>query len=304
MKLENYYKRTERDKIERFILTEKIDGANFNFRFSINQETLVTEIIFGSRNIDDIIRARLLNDRYEMLVNTNGDQFKQFSEFVVTKVLNKGIQLPKDYRNLIFFTEALIKHKINYFIDSDKLVVGFAVFDIEKNRYRSDWENLFSIIGIPIVPIIETSKTPDEIYKDIKNNEFIKTIKSQYDNQSRIEGYVIADYENHTFFKLKPNEFIEEKIELTKISTWDIFIEKYLTKNRMLSIINKMRNGELKFNHKNPVPAAIAYAIQDVFEEAAVNEIIKILKKELYPKFINKITSNIEIMELILKLKD
>lgn len=301
MKMPNYYRR-DKEILEDVEVTEKLDGANFRWYF-----VSPDKIVYGSRNnwIASSDGGKILRDTGATLGDKgSGGTFTRFVEFVMKST--QGNTLPEDYMNLVFFGECIGGHKIGYKVEEDRLVMGFAVYDVEQHIWRKDWKQLHRMMGIPTVMVIEQFKhlTPQQIWDDIINDEeIVKKMKSWYDAVSRIEGVVIADYENQTFFKLKTKEFMEERMPKQKVSNWARFVDKYATTQRIEKIILKMQNEELGYNKKNPVMSLIGHLSKDVFEEADVNDIIKILRKELMPLFA-QVVRNPEIMKIIMGLKE
>jgi len=305
MKMPNYYRRDE-EILEDFEITEKIDGANFRWVYKSP-----TEVWFGSRNNYPILKFKTTYEGIERIHDSgatlgksgSGGTFTRFAEFIVKSGM--GTTMPENVENLVFFGETVGSHKISYKVDPERMVVGFAVWDMKEYIWRADWKRLFGMLGIPTVEVLDfKGLTAQQLWDDVINNEeAVKNYKSWYDGESRIEGIVIADYKNQTFFKLKTKEFLETEMTKMKVSSWDRFVDKYATTQRIEKIILKMQNDELGFNKKNPVMSLIGHLSKDVFEEADVEDIIKILRKELMPLFA-KVVRNPDIMKLIMRLKE
>jgi len=306
--MDNLYHYPRSGKLDKIEVTEKIDGANMRW---IHKSS--NEIWFGSRNNFPIAKVRTtyengveylsdtgatLGDRREINVEKT---FRPFIEFICN--MSMGNTLPHDYKNLLFFGEAVGNHKIKYKRGDDNKVVGFAVFDLKERKWRSDWESLHWMMKIKAVPVYDMKdRTPFEIAEYILENQ--KELISLYDSESRIEGVVMADYENQIFYKCKTDEFITTKQPKEKLQVLDFefFVEKYATEQRIEKIINKMKNEDLGYNPKNPIPSLVGHVMKDVIEEE-MPSLLKIIKKQLQPLIIKAITSKRDILAKALELK-
>jgi hypothetical protein len=314
MKMPNYYRYDdEREPLgENFEVTEKLDGANFRWKY-IGQE----KITFGSRK-NYPIASVLVNqpESWEVIADTGAGlgksdgnppkTFRKYIEFVAEQTL--GRPFPEELGQLVFFGEAVGNHAIDYKLDPKRLVTGFAVYDELNEVWRSDWAYWMDLMGIPTVPIWETKGTHQKIAEVFtaltdKQPDELKKMKSAYDNVSRMEGIVFADYENQTFYKHKTKEFTTAKARKTG-STWKSIIDKYGTVERFEKIILKMMNDELGFNKKNPIASVVGHLAKDIVETVEFDEVKKVLRKILMKEVAQHVTSNEEWMSKAMDLKD
>jgi len=313
MKMPNYYNR-DLEVLGEFEVTEKIDGSNFRWVFDTPDR-----IVFGSRKHMNILSVKILREEntFELFDNVgatlgkggSGGSFKRYASFVAKKYLETN----PDYFNpqwmdYVFYGENVGDHQIAYEQDPERMVVGFAVYDTISEQWLPNWKTIMHNISMPTVAVLKEFEgwTADQIWEWIQKQEDLKLEerqKSWYDGKSRIEGVVIADYKNQTFFKLKTKEFIETKMPKQAVSSWSRFVDKYATTQRIEKIVLKMKNDELGYNKKNPVSSLIGHLSKDVFEEADVNDIIKILRKELMPLFAQVIRTP-EVLKITMRLKE
>ena len=291
MKMLNFYRYPEEGHLIDFEITEKLDGANFRFQFKKNGT-----MVFGSRNVSPITGDATAGD------SSSPKSFRQYIEHVDIQTLGRTIT--EEYFHCVFFAEAMVPHKIKYFIGEPNKVIGFAVYDLIENKWRSDWKKMFEAIGLPTTKVFTMNGTPEETVqrfeKWVKDGE----IKSFVDQQSPIEGIVMADYENQVFYKWKTAAFLEVAMEKkVKVAKFDSFIEKYATEYRMEHILMQMKDEET-FSPKNPVNALIGHVIKDIFEEAEMVDIRKAFGKLVQNLVARTITQNPNIMKQLMELKE
>lgn len=313
-KMENYYRYNEKQPLEVFEVTEKIDGANFRWKY-----LSPVDIIFGSRNVFPIAFVKLTQpESWEVRDDTGatlGDTkqvkvpktFRPFIEFIAEQSL--GRPFPEDLEHFTFFGEAVGNHKIDYKVDPKRKVVGFAVWDERIQEYRYDWDFWMKLMGVPTVAILNRNEE-DHVetansFLDVTDREKdpSKRLKSYYDEKSRIEGLVFSDYINQSFYKHKVKEFTTKSAKKVT-NTWDSVLDKYLTDERFEKLVLKMMNEEIGWNKKNPIPSMIGQMSKDIVEAVDMEEIQKVLRKVLMKSISQRITSNEEYMNKLLEMKE
>lgn len=319
MKMDNYYRR-EGEPLEGFQITEKLDGANFRWEFPEPGT-----IVFGSRNNMGILKVSYDTEGYEIVDNNGatlgkggrGGTFERFARFVAERVVkathNDPMAMDVIPEYLVFYGEAVGNHKIQYEPRIDAMVMGFAVFDTIQGIYRSDWAEWMTLIKVPIVPILNDVEpykglNPDQLWNEVINNEEVSsTLKSQYDGVSRIEGIVLADYNNQTFFKLKTKEFLERTIDKKIVTETyetieDMLMETFCTDARIDKILFKLENEELGYNKKNPFVSVVGHLSKDIVVES-LDAVEKELRRHISqrlpevlrePKYIKRIMGLME----------
>lgn len=310
----NYSRYDEkRNPLEKFEITEKLDGANFRWKY-IGQDS----IQFGSRNNFPVAKVNLVQPESWEVVNDTGaglgkedgkppKTFRKYIEFVAEQTL--GRPMVEELKDLVFFGEAVGNHQINYKMDEKQLVTGFAVYDEHLEVWRSDWKRWMDIMGIPTVPVlaiketnhVETAKSFLECTDGEKDP--LKRLKSAYDGVSEIEGLVFADYMNQSFYKLKTKKFTTSKPKKTS-NTWGSIIDKYGTIERIEKIILKMMNDELGYNKKNPVPSLIGHLTKDIVETVEFEEVQRVLRRVMMGEVARHVTSNEDVLNKMLDLKE
>ena len=223
----------ENDEI---VIQEKIDGANFRFYISKNNE-----IIFGSRN-------RQLTYNSESEINMN-KSFKKCCDFIKSKILSKDVS---NYHDYIFYGENCIKHSLNYDWDTIPIYLGFDIFDINKNIFLpfNETQKIFKNLGLEMVPLIDITKS-----KNLKNIDDNFVPISQYTkNDVQAEGVVFKNYDKQIFAKYVTKKFKERNTKCfnkkpTNTLDYDeMFIYKYATDNRIEKCIFKEINKGHKFD--------------------------------------------------------
>ncbi len=175
-----------------------ISVHNSNFRFMIRDGN----IIFGSRS------QQLTSDEGE---DTNIQKnFLRAVNFVRDKLLlgSRAGEIKK-YEGYIFYAECMVKHTMSYDWDRIPPLLGFDIYDIEKERYlKTDIAKaVFEGLGLSFVPIIKII-TAGEL-KDI-NEEMIPI--SEY-SLHQAEGIVFKNNDKQLMAKLVREKFKEKNRE-------------------------------------------------------------------------------------------
>lgn len=253
-----------------YIVKEKLDGANF--RFMLDSEG---ELVFGSRNVSPINDGTVGGIKLDTT-------FTSYAEWVKEKVDKE--KLVPDH---VYFAEAMMRHSIKYDVPDKYKVVGFDVYDIRSEKWRSDWKKLFEYINIPSVKVYDIIEDfggetePQAIAKIVNEEEFVSMI----DGESFIEGVVFADYHNQVFYKYRTDKF--RQVQPVGKSTSDPieqFFEKYFTLQRVRDKLIEMENGETGYNPRNPFPSLVGIVMTDVFAEAKPRDLRDTFKSYYAPR--------------------
>jgi len=290
MKMQNFYNYGKEGDLVTFQVTEKMDGANFRFMFLDSMN-----ITFGSRNIEGIEPTAMGSSEADGGMKS----FGRYMEYV--KNMTRGHTYPASWnKRYTFFMEALMPHKIKYEVDENFLAIGFAVFDNIERIYVKDWFNMFNTIGLATVPLLGIDQTnPYEWEEFIEKDE----AKSRYDGVSRIEGVVLADYDNQVFYKIKTAAFTEVQREKTKVPKNNIkaFVDKYATIYRIEKLLDLMEL-EGTFNKKNAFPSVAATVMHDIIMEAEPRDIKKAFGGLIMPLLADKLRGDKRLLGRIINM--
>ena len=124
------------------IIQEKIDGANFRFMITENED-----LIFGTRN-------KVIHNETEQSIKSF-QRAIQYVRLMVGKYILAGKDLSKFYRK-IFFAEGCWKHSLGYDWDNMPIILGFDIWDIEAEEFLPYElvDTYYCDLGIPTVPLV------------------------------------------------------------------------------------------------------------------------------------------------------
>jgi hypothetical protein len=254
------------------ILKEKLDGANF--RFTVTEDG---KFLFGSKNVEYKI-----DGEPDYSENVDG-RFIDAIEFVRENCDPERIK--KEYgTHYTFFAENMVPHSLEYPWEEIPQVIGFDIYDHEKETYlsHSSAYSLFSSIGIETAPIVDEFDAeefdPDE--HKIPESEF---------RDGKMEGVVLInqdlDEDNRSGFSTRAKMVTEEFAEKHKRQTGarqskeaihghEKVVSKYCTDGRIRKHIQKMLDEgrdlgmELMGNEGNSAGLPIRVST-DILEEEA-----------------------------------
>lgn len=225
----------ETQGIGRWVITEKIDGANFQ----IDIDCIHHSFSLGSRNQtianikDDIYGLYAGKERFNDLVNKTIDFYKGrpveyvilYGEWFGPKIMNR-INYHKDNEYRIF---------------AMKLIVDDKIINITFKQL----ENFLDYIGYEefLVPVIDYVHGIEQAKKI--NNTFVSALSDSHDIA---EGFVVCPYDSPSVirFKSKNNKFKETKPvkiadhSLDQYQTLHNIFIGYLTESRMYSVFSKL----------------------------------------------------------------
>ncbi len=231
------------------IITEKMDGANFRFRYTEDG------LIFGSRNV-------ILGNE------TDNKQFKGTVDYIKEEIDRSFIKDHDYIQNLIFFGESMTKHSLEYDWENVPRFIGFDIYDRRVGEFLpyGEVKHIYNTLNLKTVPLIEKSK-PD---REKVNNYDIPD--SEYRN-GIAEGVVFKNYEKQVFGKLRSEEFFEKnnqsfgggqknaKNDSTRL------VQKYCTNARIEKQIYKIRDEtdyDIEMKMMEKLPKGV---IRDIWEE-------------------------------------
>ena len=238
-----------------FEIKEKLDGANFKFMIDSNGD-----LIFGTNRIWDIEGT------------PQGKDYQDIMDYITEKVMKLPFDVRRMWNNEIFFGEAMKPHKIKYNMSQNKLFVGFDVYNLSSQRYRSNWKTCFEVFNLPTVDSFSGNHfnlTPQQYADNIESGD----IKSSYDSESEVEGCVFVDYETQSFYKYVREPFREKRTPKKEYANAvERFYDVYFTSNRIDKIIHKL-SLDGKYDAKNPLPSVLVHTIIDVMSEATPKDL-------------------------------
>lgn len=256
----------------KLILKEKLDGANF--RFTVNEDG---QFVFGSKNVEYKI-----DGEPDYSENVDG-RFKDAIEFVRE---NCDAERIKDVfgTHYTFFAENMVAHSLEYEWEEIPQVIGFDVYNHEKEQYLAYNEaySFFESIGIETAPIVdkfrvgefdpESYEIPESNWRDGKM-EGVVLINREQDEDER-SGF-------STRAKMVTDEFAEKHKKATganqskeAVNGHEKVVSKYCTDGRIRKHIEKMRDEgrdlgmELMANQGDSSGLPIRIAADIVEEEA------------------------------------
>lgn len=243
---------------DEIIIEEKIDGANF--RFMITDEN---QLIFGSR------RLELVQD---------GDHkwqknFTRCISFIQDALRDKDLSRLKGY---ILFGECVTSHTLSYDWDKIPPYLGFDIINLKNDTFL-DYNTkikIFTELNLPIVPLIKTCKAKDIV--EINDNMVPISFYAPKSNpKQKAEGIVFKNNITGVRAKYVRNEFKEansktfggnpkyNKVDDTNNAE---FVFKYCTNARIDKTIFKLvdEHGKLEMALMRYLPKAV---YTDIWEE-------------------------------------
>ena len=235
-------------------ISEKLDGGNMSCQVKDDGA-----FVCRSRN------RELSNENKEKMFA----RAKLYLENVhATTPFKKG-QIP--------FGECMTKHTINY--GETPPFIGYAVYDIESERYIEDWYSTFDERGIPRVDFFVRDNMTAEDLKEFLNH------KSAWGTEGvTAEGVFIKNYgdaeSEQIFGKIVIKDFLEKNEEVfgaskPKMDDTSKVVEMYCTIPRIHKSIFKFRD-----EYNMPIEMSIMkYLPLEVYNDILEEEIIAISKK-------------------------
>lgn len=220
------------------ILKEKLDGANF--RFTVTEDG---KFLFGSKNVEYKI-----DGEPDYTKNVDG-RFTDAIEFVRENCDSERI---KDVfgTHYTFFAENMVPHSLDYPWEEIPQVIGFDIYNHEKEAYLSysSAYSFFNSIGIETAPIVESFDAEEF------DPEEYEIPESNY-RDGKMEGVIIINQEMSedqrsgfsTRAKIVTDEFAEKHKRATgarqskeAIHGHEKVVSKYCTDARIRKHVNKM----------------------------------------------------------------
>lgn len=233
------------------VVQEKIDGANFRFRFEDGS------IKFGTRNIEF---PASLSGQYGDACFYLTEKFKD--------------ELVKKYNKYTFYGELCIQHTLVYDFANMPLFIGFDIKDPSGKfiPYPQNKE-IFAEFNIAFVPVVLET----EVTKENRDNFFIhlETLipESKY-GHFLAEGVVVKFYDNDEIVKYVREEFKEENAAVFGGHLNDgehkefIPEHQYVTNRRIKKVIEHLLDEGEKLEMEL-MPKLIKYVLKDIVEECA-----------------------------------
>ena len=265
-----------------FEVKEKLDGSNFKFMFNSNGD-----LVFGTNNTWDIEGT------------PNGKGYQAIMDYIREKVMKIPFETRRMWNHEIFFGEAMIPHKIKYNLSKNEMFVGFDVYNLNTEEYRSNWKDCFEVFNLPTVDVFNGSVlglTPQQFADNVETGD----ITSSYDDESEIEGLVFVDYVTQSFYKYVREEFREKRTPKKEYANAvERFYDVYFTPNRIDKILHKL-SLDGKYDVKNPLPSVLVHVIMDVMSEATPKDLYRAFGDDLREMLIATLMPNylVRIQEL------
>lgn len=235
------------DNPEAYIeIEEKVDGGN------------------GAFWIDDENNLHLASRNFEI-----GETHDYFKEQI--KWLMENLHIDNIEKEYVYYVEWMAKHTIKY-TDAPP-VIGLDIMEKETHRFfdRNMKQDIFKILGIPIVNLIWAGKlktiSTENINKFIGHSDYYDGI---------MEGIVIKNYcgEKQYRAKIVTQQFKEKNYEVfgepeKKKTEDEKFIEGFVTEARITKTINKLTSEKsmpLNMELMKELPKSV---LIDTFEESA-----------------------------------
>lgn len=257
------------------ILKEKLDGANF--RFTVTETGDGPKFLFGSKNVEYKI-----DGEPDYSENVDG-RFTDAIEFVRENCDPERI---KDVfgTHYTFFAENMVSHSLEYHWDEMPQVIGFDVYDHEKEEYLdfASAHSMLKSIGLETTPIVNEASALDfdpEEY-EIPESSF---------RDGKMEGVVIINEDREedersgfsTRAKMVTDEFAEKhkcqtgaRQSKEAVHGHEKIVSKYCTDARIRKHIEKLLDEgrdlgmELMGNEGNSAGLPIRVST-DILEEEA-----------------------------------
>ena len=172
------------------VIEEKIDGANM--RVLVREEKL----ILGSR-------TRTMDEDME-----KGKPWKRAVEYIKMKFGEVNLV---EYNNLLFVFENCIRHTMAYDWNNIPPVLGFDIYDMEKNRWMPypQNKNIFNDIGFAFVPVLNVVYARD--FPSFSDDEIPTSFyASPSAKDTQAEGVIFKNYNTQTFAKHVREKFRED----------------------------------------------------------------------------------------------
>ena len=248
------------DLNDEIIIEEKMDGGNFRFAI-INDE-----LVMGSH-------SRVLDED-----NPNSKFFKRCIEFIKLKITEKDLlNLKKNYSNMIFYGECMVKHTFDYDWEKIPPYLGFDIklFSDQTKYIEYDKKvEIFKTLGLPVVPLIKRIKAKDMVKITDDNIPNSAYANPKDDNWKQAEGIVIKNYKRQLFSKYVREKFKEQnKTTFGMPKKWArtesdeaLVVATYCTNARIEKIIFKLleENNKLEMPLMQHLPKRVT---NDIFEE-------------------------------------
>ncbi len=180
-----------RDSEDMITIQEKIDGGNF--RFYVHEDGY---LIVGSRTQE-------LEDNPE---NKNIKNFRRCIEYIKEAYANKPHRF---LTGNIYYGECCIKHTLSYDWDKIPPFLGFDVYDIKENQFRSNAKSIFNSLKLDYVPevgYLKAKEVKSYCDKDIP----ISVYAPKSNPQQQAEGVVFKNYNKQIYAKYVREAFKEE----------------------------------------------------------------------------------------------
>lgn len=254
-------------------ISEKLDGANMGFY----REKEGDPLIFRSRRI-------------ELNAQTGYNGFYPG----IQQVLEADEKHPFPPKKM-FFGERMSKHAIFY--GKTPAFIGFAVLDMETEKYEADWMKYFIERAMPIVPYhLVENPTVDDLKKLIN-------AKSAFGDQDAIaEGIVIKNYSKinqfgtQTFAKIVRAGFAEDtgrgKGYCVKKEEEEKFAKRFATPARVKKAVFRILEEKPNMALDMPLmPFLVSETSNDILKEEILT-IAKECKGEFNFRMFQKAVSN------------
>lgn len=265
------------------VVTEKIDGANA--RFSFNSEN---DILFGTRN------TKQTKDGKPLEVSEMNKNFRHCYKYLQENVNFEKLEEIEGYEDMTFFGESLQKHRINYDswegnnpdVSSDVAnFIGFDIYDGTKFLKFDKVQEIYDTIGLETVPVMYSGSVNGINWDNfvVPKSEFREKDKSankDFNKKGLAEGVVVTNQNTMKKAKIVHPQFKEtsesgsgKSYKLTEEDKKaNKFVNKYITKARVLKIAHKIKNKreeeKLKIEFMSELPLSV---IDDVFEEENIS---------------------------------
>jgi len=261
-------KRMFQNPNDNLVLKEKYDGANFRFTITEN-----AQFLFGSKNVEYKIDGEPDYDE-----NIDG-RFKSAIEWVRENCNPENFSCNRTY-----FVENMVKHSLDYNWDEVPEVIGFDVYDHEKDRYLGPKKahKVLEDRGIPTACIVDEVKVkdfdpseyeiPESEYRDGKA-EGVVVINNDLEEDSR-SGFSTRSKTVTEEFKEKHKEATGARQSVEAIHGHEKIVSKYCTDGRIRKHIEKMKDEgrslgmELMGNEGDSVGLPMRVSTDIIEEEA------------------------------------
>jgi hypothetical protein len=198
-------------------ITEKVDGANFSFFLSDDNQ-----LIFRSRNTV-IDRSKKHNFDSAIKYILDNAKFLQFN------------------KNFIYFGECMTPHTLDY--GCPVPFIGFGIADIRDGLFRSEWKYLYNQLGIDstvdVIAKIPAKDITVDLIEDITSRQ-----SAHATTDVIMEGIVLKSYIPQKMFKYVRPKFKEENRNAfygsdNKFKDEMKIVEGFVTDARIIKCIHK-----------------------------------------------------------------